>query len=161
MRSTYPVRRSGRAVFGSIAACTVVLAGTLAHAAQHPTIEFDMVPSAAAQSCLPDATAHVKVQSKGAVDQIDLKVSGLPPKTGFDFFVIQVPDAPFGLAWYQGELATNGRGKGHVKVLGRFDIETFTVAPGSASAPVVHSAAFPDASSNPAFNPIHMYHLGV
>ena len=35
------------------------------------------------------------------------------------------------------------------------------MAPGTAPAPVVFDGPFPDASLNPAFNPIQMYHLGV
>src|SRR5205807_1456271 len=46
--------------------------------------------------------------------------------------------------------------------IGRFSIETFVVAPGVAPAPVVHNhAPFADASENPAYNPIHMFHLGL
>ena len=45
---------------------------------------------------------------------------------------------------------------------GRFNVETFIVAPNSAPAPVVHDdAPFPDAASNPATGPIHTYHLGL
>jgi hypothetical protein len=136
--------------------------GAVAHAkAPAPTIEFDMTVSAGAATCLPNATAHVKVKSKGQVEQMDVKVSGLPPHNDFDFFVIQVPTAPFGLSWYQGDIETNRRGKGHAKFLGRFNIETFIVAPGTAPAPVVHAGPFPDASQNPAVNPIHTYHLGL
>ena len=40
-------------------------------------------------------------------------------------------------------------------------IETFTVAPGSAPAPVVFSGPFPDASLNPPTAPLQMYHLGL
>ena len=39
-------------------------------------------------------------------------VWGLPPNTDFDFFVIQVPNAPFGLSWYQGDIETNKDGVG-------------------------------------------------
>jgi hypothetical protein len=91
-------------------------------------------------------------------------VSGLPPKTEFDFFVIQIPNAPFGLAWYQGDIETNHEGRGHQKFIGRFNIETFIVAqpPAGQEAPVVHDhAPFPDAASNPATEPIHTFHLGL
>ena len=39
-------------------------------------------------------------------------VEGLPPNTEFDFFVIQIPNAPFGLAWYQGDIETDDQGEG-------------------------------------------------
>ena len=90
-----------------------------------------------------------------------MDASGLPPKTDFDLFVLQVPKAPFGVAWYQGDLETNHDGEAHGRFIGRFSSETFAVATGSAPAPVVFDGPFPDASLNPAFNPIQMYHLGL
>src|SRR5262249_20773195 len=55
-------------------------------------IEFHMVRSAAAEAggCLADATARVTIESKGPVEHMDVHVSGLPPKTEFDFFVLQI-----------------------------------------------------------------------
>jgi hypothetical protein len=41
-----------------------------------------------------------------------VEVSGLPPKSGFDFFVIQVPTSPFGMFWYQGDIDTDSKGNG-------------------------------------------------
>jgi hypothetical protein len=143
--------------FGSALA---VLWTSIALASQ-PKIDFDLVTSAGATTCLSDATAHVTVQSHGSVDVMNVKASGLPPRTPFDLFVIQVPKAPFGVSSYEGDFTTNARGKAHVKVVGRFNVETFVVAPGSAPAPVVHNGPFPDASLNPPMNPIHLYHLGV
>lgn len=35
----------------------------------------------------------------------------LPPNTDFDLFVIQVPNAPFGISWYQGDLTTPFNGE--------------------------------------------------
>ena len=59
-------------------------------------IEFDLVPS----GCLQTATGHVTVQTKqdGQVEEMNVRVSGLPPNTGFDCFVIQKPGAPFGMS---------------------------------------------------------------
>jgi hypothetical protein len=88
-------------------------------------------------------------------------VSGLPPNTDFDFFVIQVPRAPFGMSWYQGDIETNRHGRGRETFIGRFNTETFIVAPGSAPAPQVHSGPFPDAITNPSTNPVHTFHLGL
>jgi hypothetical protein len=127
-------------------------------------ITFSMVRSAAAQAagCLPGAGASVAVRSVGAVERMNVRVRGLPPNTEFDFFVIQVPNAPFGLAWYQGDIETNSHGGGDQTFVGRFNIETFIVAPGVAPAPVVHDQPpFPDASSNPATAPVHTFHLGL
>jgi hypothetical protein len=123
--------------------------------------EFPMVVSAGAGACLPKASGRVTIHSIGPVETMHVLVTGLPPKTEFDFFVIQVPKAPFGMSWYQGDIETDGHGNGHATFIGRFSIETFVVAPGSAPAPVVFNGPFPDASLNPPTNPIQMYHLGL
>jgi hypothetical protein len=122
---------------------------------------FDMVVSAGAQGCLPTAKGTVKISRVGAIDFMVVSVDGLPPNTGFDFFVLQVPKAPFGVAWYQGDIETDDQGHGQQHFAGVFSIETFAVAVGSAPAPVVFTGPFPDASLNPPFNPIQMYHLGL
>ena len=126
-------------------------------------INFDMVVSAGAKACLPNAHAEVTVKSNGRGDAEDMTIfaSGLPPDTDFDVFVIQVPKAPFGVSWYQGDLQSNHGGNAVQHFRGRFSIETFSVAPNTAPAPVVFGGPFPDASLNPPFNPIQMYHLGV
>ena len=125
--------------------------------------KFELVRSAkvVGANCLAGASAEVRVRSEGPVEVMDLSVQGLPPRTEFDVFVIQVPNAPFGMAWYQGELETNQYGRGHQTFIGRFNEESFIVAPGSAPAPQVHSNAFPDAQVNPVTGPIHTFHLGV
>lgn len=144
-------------------------AGTAAtHVKKHkrPTIKFDMVRSGAAETanCLAGAHADVKVISLGPVELMSVDVKGLPPNTEFDFFVLQLPNAPFGLAWYQGDIETDQNGEGHQQFLGRFNIETFIVAqpPGGQPAPVVHDQQpFPDAAMNPATEPVHTFHLGL
>ena len=90
---------------GALLAATLV-AGTAA--ASVTRFEFEMVPSAA--TCQPDASGHVTVLSLGPGELMDVDVSGLPPKTDFDLFVIQVPHGPFGVSWYQGDIETNGAG---------------------------------------------------
>ena len=129
-------------------------------------IDFQMVRSAGAvaANCIPNARADVRVSSLGPVEAMTVDIKGLPPNTDFDFFVIQIPNAPFGLAWYQGDIETDGQGEGHQLFVGRFNRETFIVAqpPGGQPAPVVHNQPpFPDASMNPATEPIHTYHLGL
>ena len=119
---------------------------------------FDMVVAAGATACLPNAKGTVKISPAGAIDFMVVSIDGMPPNKVFDLFVIQVPKAPFGIAWYQGDIETDNQGHGQQYFAGVFSIETFTVAPGSAPAPVV----FPtDASSNPPTPPIQMYHLGL
>lgn len=123
--------------------------------------EFPMVVSGGASTCLAKASARVTIHSLGPVETMHVLVTGLPPKTDFDFFVIQVPKSPFGMSWYQGDLETDQYGNGHGTFVGRFSIETFVVAQGPAPAPVVFNGPFPDASLNPSTNPIQMYHLGL
>ena len=125
------------------------------------SISFQMVRSAASVNagCVPDAKADVSVTSKGSVEVMNVKAEGLPPKTEFDLFVIQVPNSPFGLSWYQGDVETNGAGKANATFVGRFSIETFIVAPGGGQpAPTPHPA---DADTNPATPPVHTFHLGL
>ena len=100
----------------------------------------------AVPTCVPEASGTVAVQPRGPVEVMNVMVSGLPSNTDFDFFVIQQPNGPFGMSWYQGDIETNGDGIGRAKFIGRFSIETFVVAPGSVPAPVTFDNAFPSAS---------------
>ncbi|HEY2842618.1 MAG TPA: hypothetical protein VGJ09_03170 [Bryobacteraceae bacterium] len=122
------------------------------------TVTFNMVVSAAAKTCAPNAAATVTIRPGAQADQMDVTVKDLPPNTDFEFFVIQVPHSPFGVAWYQGEIHTDKHGKGNHQFAGRFSNETFAFAFGSAPAPNVLAG---DATVNPPFNPIQMYHLGM
>jgi hypothetical protein len=150
----------------TVAADDTVTANETVAAGFSHRIDFQMVRSAGAvaANCIPNAHAAVRVASLGSVEAMTVDIGGLPPNREFDFFVIQNPDAPFGLAWYQGDIKTDGQGEGHQLFVGRFNIETFIVAqpPGGHPAPVVHNQPpFPDASMNPATEPIHTYHLGL
>src|SRR5216684_1376323 len=123
---------------------------------------FNLVRSPALPSgCVDNANGSASIRAAGPVDILSVKVQGLPPKTDFDFFVIQVPNKPFGMSWYQGDIKTNGHGVGRGKFIGIFSIETFTVAPGVADAPLTFDNAFPSVSPNPKTGPIQMYHLGL
>jgi hypothetical protein len=144
---------------------TVAANGTVAAGFSH-RIDFQMVRSsgAIAANCIPNAHADVRVASVGPVEVMTVDIGGLPPNTDFDLFVIQIPNAPFGLAWYQGDIETDGQGEGHQFFVGRFNSETFIVAqpPGGQPAPAVHNGPpFPDALMNPATEPIHTFHLGL
>lgn len=148
-------------LLGVLVLVTVSL-GTMTAVAQ--TFSFDMVRSSAAEAanCLPDAAAQVQVTELGVVEVLDVEVSNLAPNTGYSFFVLQVPDSPFGISWYNGEIETDAYGAGKQQFIGRFNDETFAIAPGRAPAPVVHSEdPFPDDDTNPAFGPIHTFHLGL
>jgi hypothetical protein len=126
------------------------------------TISFDLVVSQSARACLPDARAQVSIMSSGTAEDMVISATGLPPNTDFDFFVIQVPNAPFGLAWYQGDLETDYKGNAVQHFRGRFSIETFIIASGVAPAPLVfNNPRFPDAAQNPVTGPVQTYHLGL
>lgn len=160
------LRRRWKALGLALVTCLLLTGAALAARAHQSNtrITFSMVRSAAAAKagCLPNASARVSVRSLGFAERMQVNVSGLPRNTDFDLFIIQVPNAPFGLAWYQGDVETNRQGRGTSVFVGRFSIETFIVAPGSAPAPVVHSRPpFPDASSNPQTAPVHTYHVGL
>src|SRR6476659_3371610 len=156
-------------VIGSLGTTIVVatvLTGlaTINAAAREKKFEFPMTRGAklVASGCLANAAARVSIKPGGPVEVMDVNVEGLPPNTDFDFFVIQKPGAPFGLAWYQGDIETGDDGEGHGRFIGRFNEETFIVAQApSVAAPFVHNNAFPDAVLNPTTNPIHTYHLGL
>jgi hypothetical protein len=151
--------------FFSLAVAALASTSALAGNNDEKEVKFDMVRNPglnpAFSNFLPNAQGRVKIESVGPVEIMDVKVWGLPPNTDFDFFVIQVPKSPFGLAWYQGDIETNKHGVGHERFIGRFSIETFIVAQGSAPAPIVFNGPFPNASLNPPFNPIQIYHLGL
>lgn len=117
------------------------------------SVTFKMVVSAGAKTCLPDASATVSIRPAGPVESMDVSVQGLPPNTEFDFFVIEVPKAPFGVSWYQGDVQTDKHGRGHQQFVGRFSIETFAVAPGSARAGCVRQRTVPGRQSEPGVQP--------
>jgi hypothetical protein len=146
----------------AIAASLAALASVQARAAQ--TIQFPMTVSAGAKTCLPNASATVIVHTFGDFENLEIVVSGLPATTVFDFFIIQVPTAPFGVAWYMGDITTAGGGIGVGNFVGRFSRETFIISQGVA--PTVNEfpsppAVVPEATTGIATNPIQMYHLGL
>ncbi len=150
-----------RLVAAAVAVASIVGAMSATAAEQFSTLLPRSPALAAFQNFVPNAHGFVKIQSLGDVEEMTVAIAGLPPNTEFDVFVIQVPNAPFGMSWYQGDITTDSTGRGEKKFVGRFNIETFMVAPGVAPAPVKFGGPFPDASSNPKTNPIQMYHLGV
>ncbi len=89
----------------------------------------------------------------------DVQAKGLAPKTDFTLFVLQVPTAPSGMAWYQGDIHTGDDGTGTHQFFGIFSSETHVLAPGSVAAPQTDPGI--DAVTNPATAPVHMYHLGM
>ncbi len=115
---------------------------------------------------MSQAYGTVVDHSFGEFENLEVVVRGLPANTGFDLFSIEVPNKPFGLAWYIGDIVTDANGFGVGNFVGRFNIETFVVSPGvpkSAPPNVFHSppAVVPEATAGIATNPVQLYHLGL
>src|SRR5215212_10302714 len=123
---------------------------------------FKMVRSQKAATdndCLKGAKAHVDVRTTPTDNQImDVSVDHAPKNTEFELFITQQPNSPFGLSWYQADFETNNQGQGEVRARGIFSEELFVFAPGVVKAPQVDNQ---DAKKNPAFDPVHTFHLGV
>jgi hypothetical protein len=170
-RFAFPLRRVALAagLLAAAAASTAALAADEEAAAAatgwDDPVVFNMVrsPGLATQpGCVRWARGRVSIQKVGEAEEMTVQVQGLPPNTEFDLFVLSVPNFPFGLGWYQGDIKTNWQGKGQQKFIGRFNKETFSLAIGnSVPAPQVHSSPFPDATVTPLTAPVHQYHLGL
>jgi hypothetical protein len=123
-----------------------------------------------AATCLPHARGTVTDHTFGEFENLEVVVVGLPPNTDFDLFSIEVPNAPFGLAWYIGDINTDGTGTGVGNFVGRFNIETFVVSVGvptvvpNVEPPQVFPsppAFLPEATIGVKTNPVQLYHLGL
>jgi hypothetical protein len=128
------------------------------------TIQFPLTVSSGAASCLPGASGTVTVQKAGPVEIMNVSVLGLPANTDFDFFVIQVPKAPFGLAWYQGDIETTKDGTGTGVFEGRFNIETFIISLGALPSPNIFPkppAFVAQSTTGAKVDPVQIYHLGL
>jgi len=141
----------------SLLASVLVLAGP-AHAADR--FAFDMVRSSGLpNNCASHAWARVNVKTLGFAEQMTVTVAGLPVGTELDLFTIQQPNSPFAVGWYVGDLEIGRNGSVTKTFVGRFNIETFALGSGQAATPVTHPGR--DANRNPAFEPVHTYHLGI
>jgi hypothetical protein len=137
----------------------VALAATAAFAVDSTTFNMVRSQTAVTSNCLEDARAHVNVITTATDQQImDVTVNHAPANTEFELFVTQQPNSPFGISWYQSDFETNNQGHGEVRARGIFSEELFAVAPGVVNAPQVDDL---DAEKNPAFAPVHTYHLGL
>jgi hypothetical protein len=132
----------------------------------HAAVRFPLVRSAGAvkANCLPNARGVVRVTPGSLNDLMEVAVAGLPPETDFDLFVTQLPNAPFGVAWYQSDLHTDDEGHGDVQVRGIFDVETFSLSLGGPSGgedPTQNLSGPAVTDTNAVFRPTHQYHLGL
>jgi hypothetical protein len=146
-RST--VRRSAAAAAAGAAAVVMGLAaasGAAASATSHSrSFSFALKPSPGIASCLPHAGGEVTVTPGSLNDTMSVSVHGMPAHAGFDLFVIQTPNKPFGISWYQTDIQVGRHGRGSATVRGIFDRETFSVSPGGTTT----------------FAPTHQFHLGM
>ena len=135
------------AIVGTFAVSAVALRHTAnaAAAADSNVVQFDLVASPGITACLPKAHGSARIVRLPQNDNMNISVEGLAPNTEYALFVIQVPNKPFGISWYQSDLVTDGNGNGSVVVRGIFNAETFSVSPGG---------------STTTFAPTHQYHLG-
>ena len=137
----------------------VALGATAAFAVDSTSFRMVRSQTAVANDCLEGVRAHVDVTTTPTDQQImDITLANAPKNTEFEVFVTQRANAPFGVSWYQSDFDTNDNGFGEVRARGIFSEELFAVAPGSATAPQVDDA---DAERNPAFAPVHTYHIGL
>jgi hypothetical protein len=137
----------------------VALAAAAAFAVDSTTFNMVRSQTAVDNDCLKGAKANVDVRTTSTDNQImDVSVNHAPKNTEFELFVTQQPNSPFGISWYQSDFETNNQGHGEVRARGIFSEELFAVAPGVVNAPQVDDL---DAEKNPAFAPVHTYHLGL
>ena len=92
-------------------------------------------------------------------EQLKVDVRGFAANTRMHLFMTQVPNNPYGISVYLGDIVASSTGAASRVFWSRFNAATFLVAEGSAPAPRPHGAA--DAGSNPAFKPVHTYHVGL
>ena len=114
--------------------------------------------SAVVNDCLQNARANVSIRTVGGNQIMDVTLRNAARNTGFTLFVIQQPNAPFGVSWYQGDLDSDNQGNGSVQVKGIFSEETHAFALESVRAPQVDNQ---DAARNPASDPVHTLQLGL
>jgi hypothetical protein len=145
----------------AVLSLVVVALAAAAAFAVDSTTTFKMVRSQSAvdNDCLKGAKANVDVRTTPTDQQImDVTVNHAPKNTEFELFVTQQPNSPFGVSWYQSDFETNNQGQGEVRARGIFSEELFAFAPGVVKAPQVDNK---DAEKNPAFDPVHTFHLGL
>jgi len=77
--------------------------------------DFDLTPSSPViQSCLPNARAHVRVDTEVDVegfDEFKISAQGLVPNVSYTVFLLETPVSPFGAAEYIGDFTTDAQGK--------------------------------------------------
>jgi hypothetical protein len=140
----------GFGIIGLAAAAVSIGLGSAGAAPTAPakhddSFSFKIVPSTGISACLPHLGGKATITTGKLNDTMTVSVHGAPPNSGFDLFVIQLPNKPFGVSWYQSDVQTGKNGIGSATVKGIFDSETFSVSPGGTVT----------------FAPTHQFHLGL
>lgn len=136
---------SGMALAAGLTAAAGATGGAGGPARTAQTFSFKLVPSPGITACLPHASGRATITTGSRNDTMKVTISGMPHGAGFDLFVIQVPNKPFGVSWYQSDVNAGTDGSGSATVRGIFDSETFSVSPGGTVT----------------FAPTHQFHLGL
>src|SRR5688572_6137186 len=145
--------------FGRTAvAAILLLAGFGMHQARANNIETQLLRAQGlSPTCAPRAFAQIRVKTQpiagNYAESLKVQIMKFAPFTKFRVFMTQLPNPPYGVSVYLGDVQTNDIGSTHRYFTGRFNKDVFIVAPGSGPAPTPHGAK--DDSTNPAFDPIH------
>jgi len=145
-------------------ATMIALSATPSFAGFDENFSFDLVLSNGAKACTklsPKASAHATIAAfppSGPVEKMHVELFNMPPNGDFVIFIIQVPNKPFGLSWYNGDILTDDDGHGVLDIVGRFSTGTFILSPGAVPSPPV----FPDDSTTGVKTaPVQIYHVGI
>ena len=133
---------------GALAATGVTAASGAADSGRAAaSFSFALKPSSPGiAACMPHASVRATITRNAQNDVMTVSMHGVAGNTTFALFVIQEPQKPFGLAWYQTDINTNARGVGSATVQGVFNRETFSLSIGGPTA---------------TFKPTHLFHLGL
>jgi hypothetical protein len=143
--TTWATAGLAAAAVASALSLTAASAAPVTSAQRSGSFTFSLVPSPGIKSCLPHAGSTVTIVPGTQNDTMRVSIFGMPSHSDFDLFVIEQPNKPFGVSWYQTDVNANGHGFGQATVRGIFDVETFSVSLGGSTT----------------FGPTHQYHLGL
>ncbi len=151
----HPIRRIARRTIAlltvGVAAAAGIVTYGLSAASAAPryggpgTFTFALKASPGIAKCLPKARGQAWITPGSLNDIMRVQLWGMPANSDFDLFVIQLPNKPFGVAWYQSDINVGANGSGVATVQGIFNKETFSVSTGGTTK----------------FAPTHQFHLGV
>jgi hypothetical protein len=155
------INRTTKRVVLAVGAALLMAALFAAAAFAVDDTSFKMVRSQAAKdkNCLEGASANVDIHSTPVGNQImNVELKHAAKNTEYTLFVIQQPNDPFGVSWYQGDISTDNQGNGSERFIGIFSEEVFAFSPAKVEAPKVDDF---DAKKGPKFKPVHTFHLGL